>query len=310
MKWLPLFLVACRGCTPEIPSNNKPDPQDSSKPDSKESQPNESQPQDSPVDTAPPLFCNITEIEPNDTLSQPMILPMYDWVCGHVDHIGDADFYNLTTTEPGWVTIEVEAASHGSSADMALALSDGDRAVVVYDGYLSTDPRIVFPADTPASFDGWLSETNPLVGGDEYTWYMRASISKPAIGWSREEVEPNGPTSADAEPFTIEERVFGTLSDSDDTDWYHLVTPEGANAIIIDVEAFKLGSPLDSTVVVRDAEGKIVKWIASGEIDYDLDPHSEIKVEGVQDWTIEIFNPSQQGSRFHWYTLTIQAEYP
>lgn len=307
MRWLLLFMAACRGCQPELPSTHNPD-KDSPRQDS-DSPADTQQETDSPADTQAPLFCDLPETEPNDTLATAIQLPMEQWICGTVDHPADADFYSITTTEPGWVTLELKAASMGSSADMDLALTDASRSVVVYDSYLSTDPRITFPADTPGTYLGWMSENNPLASGENYTWYFRASISKPSIGWSREEVEPNGPTQEKAEEFTINDRVFGVIADSADIDWYHVVTPEDATAIILDVKAFELGSPLDSTLVIRDAAGKAVKTVYSGEIDYDLDPHLEMKVEGSQDWYVEIYNPSEKGSNFHWYTLSITAEY-
>lgn len=307
MRWF-FLLVSCRACVdPELPSNHDDD-DDSQKEDSQDS-PVDSEDSDSPPDSGPPVFCTMEEPEPNGTLQEAMAIPMESWVCGNIDQVADADFYSLTTTEPGWITIDLQAASRGSFADMDLAITDGDRTVTVFDGYLSTDPRIVFPADVPGTYLGWVSEHDPLQSGDSYTWFMRASLSKPAIGWSREEVETNGPAQENAEPLLLEERIFGTISDSEDIDWFHITTPADATAVILDIEAYSLGSPLNTSLVIRDAEGDIVKWVTSGEIDYDLDPHAEIKTEGAQDWYLQVFNPDEKGSRFHWYTLVVTAEY-
>ena len=309
MRWLPLILlVGCRGCKVALPPSNNNTKEDSETPDSpgEESTPTDDS---TPPESQPPLFCDVQELEPNNTVSTPQVMPMEKWICGHIDTVADADFYSFTTTEPGWVTIEVLAAAKGSSADMVLSLTDTDRSVGVYDSYLSTDPRISFPADEPGTYVGWLSEGNPLLSGEEYAWYFRASISKPALGWSRTEVEPNGNTQDKAEEFTIDERVFAIIEDSEDTDWYHIVTPETATAIILDVDAFRYGSPMDTTMIIRDAAGTLIKRVYSGEIDYDFDPHVEIKTEGSQDWYVQIFNPAEKGSRFPWYTLSITAEY-
>lgn len=310
MRWF-LLLVSCRACVePELPSNHDQD--DDSKQDTQEDtqdSPVDSDTADSPVDTEPPPFCFMDEPEPNGTLQEAMQIPMESWICGNIDQIADADFYSITTTEPGWITIDLQAASRGSFADMDLAITDGERSVVVYDAYLSTDPRISFPADTPGTYVGWVSEHDPLASGDTFTWFLRASLDKPALGWSREEVETNGPAQTNAEPIQIDERVFGTIADTEDVDWFHLTTPADATTIILDVEAYAYGSPLNTTLVVRDAEGDVVQWVASGEIDYDLDPHAEIKVEGAQDWYLQVFNPEEKGSRFHWYTLSVSAEY-
>lgn len=302
--WL---LFACRACEPQLPSTNNPDPEDSNKEDSTEDSPNESH-SDSPIDTSPPVFCDIVETEPNGQ-TEPMTLPTNKWICGKIDILADSDWFSVTTTEPGWITLQVEAASRGSSADMMLLVEDGSRSANVVDAYLSTDPRISFPVTANTTYGGYVSESNQLLYGEDYTWYLRAYIDKAPLGWSLEETEPNGPVQTDAQELPTNERVFGTISDSEDQDWYHITTPEGATALIFDVDAFEYGSPANTTLVIRDLEGDIVKWQTNGEIDYNPDPHYELKIETPHEYYLQVFNPSQEGSQFHWYTLSVMVEY-
>jgi hypothetical protein len=303
-----LLLVACRACEPQLPStNNEEQKEDTSKDES----PPVDSPQDSKEDSEPAPFCDLMETEPNDTLDTPMSMPMGQWICGLVDHFADADFYSITPTEPGWITIEVDAASRGSSADMDLTVTDGDRSVIVYTSYLSTDPKISFPADTVDTYIGWVSEHSQLLYGEDYKWYLRAYVDKAPLGWSMEEVEPNGIDTPQELP--MEERVYGTISSSEDQDWYHVRTPDTASALILDIDANEYGSPMNATMVIRSAniaeQDYIIKWREVGEIDYNPDPHWEMKVEGPMDLYLQIFDTNEAASRFHWYTLSVKAEY-
>ncbi|HND00154.1 MAG TPA: hypothetical protein PKW90_28760, partial [Myxococcota bacterium] len=81
MRWLPLILlVGCRGCRVALPPSNNNNNEDS---EPQESPGPDSQPTDDskPPESQPPLFCDQEEVEPNNTLSTPQIMPMEKWIC-------------------------------------------------------------------------------------------------------------------------------------------------------------------------------------------------------------------------------------
>ena len=79
MRGLLLFLVACRGCEPNLPSSHHNNKQDTSKHD------DDSPITDSLLDdsgdsaetgTEPAMFCKVEEVEPNDPVDFAAVLPM------------------------------------------------------------------------------------------------------------------------------------------------------------------------------------------------------------------------------------------
>jgi hypothetical protein len=303
-----LFLSGCNGCRPSLPSNQDTEQHDThDTTDSQDSTP--------PEDTSPelPPHCDVMEVEPNDQLSQVVEIPTEKWVCGLMmpadpEHapLGDVDFLHFATTEPGWVEVNLEAARRGSSADMQFVLYDDDDSITVTDSYLSTDPIIRFPTTEAGDYTVVLGESSFLFG-DDYAWYLLASIVKPPVEWSFNEVEPND-TFGQATPFAPGETVYGTIERVGDFDWYHLVTPAEATTIRFTMNAFLYGSPMDGEIMLYDTDGTtLLRDDRQGEIEYDLDPWFEQKQTEAHDWYVLVRNEQERGSRFNWYTLTIEA---
>jgi hypothetical protein len=303
-----LFLAACNACescAPQLPDGpDEPQRQDTSEPPPDTA---DSAVDTAPEDTGPPARCAVEETEPNDVEEQAGALPMEEWACGTFQRTLDADWFRFTSIEPGWVEITVEAASRGSDANAQVQVVGADgTSTLSMDGYLSTDPRVVFPADAPGTWSIALSESM-LDYGDEFTWFAMASIIKQPVLWTFDEAEPNDAV-AQAQDFPLGETAFGRIGRAGDLDWYHVRTGEGEDTITFAVEAFAHGSVANTKLVLFAADGTtVLRTDYRGEIDYDPDPFFEQRVTGPTEWYLLVRTEDDRGSPYHWYTLSISS---
>lgn len=303
MVLLLVLAGGCNGCRPTFPNPNPKtdDTEGDSAADTSDSDTSE-------TDTGPPPRCDFEELEPNNSPDTSQVLPMEQWACGEFSAYLDLDWFTITPTQPGWVTVRVESALRGSSANPQLLVDGGGESAQVLDGYLTTDPLLVFPAPAIEPYRVTLAETN-LLYGDDYTWFMLTTQSKEPVEWDTEEAEPND-DRAEAQVFIPGQTVFGSVGNEGDFDWYKITTPyEGQQTLTFDVTAFTEGSAANLMLVLYDAtEGSAaLKTSYSGEIDYDRDPYFEKNVTGVQDLYLLARTEDDKGSRFHWYTLSMTA---
>lgn len=300
MVLLFVLLGACNGCRPQIPNPPDDEPKEDTSP------PPDTATDTAPPDTGPPARCDREEVEPNSPPDQVESLDMEKWACGEFLTYLDYDSFRISPTQTGWIKVQVDAASRGSSANVQLLIDGGGReSAQVLDGYLTTDPYLVFPADEGDTYTLTLGETNFLYG-DDYTWYMLTSLSKEPIDWDLEEAEPND-VYIEAQPLGFGQTVFAEVTDASDLDWYKITTTgEGEQTLTFDVTAFKEGSAANMMLVLYDADGStVLRTDYSGEVDYDRDPWFTKKVTGAQDLYLLARTEDGKGSRFHWYTLSI-----
>lgn len=308
--WPALALVSsCKGCQPEFPSSDD-DPQKidtSPPPDTGDT---------APVDTsaALPSRCDHIEVEPNDTLDTTETISMEDWWCGTFlgsSALGDPEFLTFTPTETGWLSVEVEAAARNSEADAQFMFYTEEDSILIYDSVTTSDPRIVVPMNSIIQYNVAIAETGYLTG-EAYTWAVLASATKPPVVWTFQETDSATSTAANnddkarANPFTLGETVYGTIEKTADKDWFHVVVPEGLQAVAFTVEAFGSGSPVDIELKIYDvATGAYKKGCYHGVVDYDLDPECELKVTAATEFHVQVDDEWNMASPFSWYTLTI-----
>jgi hypothetical protein len=301
-----LVMGGCNGCTPKIPHGNDPPPnKNDTSDDSDSSDSVDSVPPD--TDSGPPAMCDHVEVEPNDTPDEAESLEMEQWACGQFIDFLDLDWFTFTPTEPGWVTVRVEAAERGSSANPQVSVDGGGESAMVLDGYLTSDPLLVFPAEDLETWRLTLAETN-LLYGEDYTWYLMASLSKAPVDWDGEEAEPND-TFSEANELAMSTPTLAAIGSAGDFDWYKIhTTEEGEQTLTINITAFKEGSVADLSAALYDEDGTtVLREKTYGEIDYDRDPWFTKKVTGVKDLYVFVRNEKETGSRFHWYTLEVTS---
>ncbi len=298
-----LMLSACNGCAPHLGTNNNHSRTDTSPPpdsgDTAET-----------ADTSArlPPRCNSLEVEPNDSLDLSQPVTMEEWWCGvfvGTGALGDPEFMNFTTDQPGWLSVAVEASARGSSADAQFLLYDEEgQSVFVYGGLATSDPRIVIPTDTVGQYGVVIAESGYLTG-DDYTWALMASQVKAPVQWTFEEAEDNDTTEL-ANPFELGGTVFAKMGTVGDRDWFHVSVPDGLQAVTFTVEAFGSGSPVDIKLHIYEA-GVSKKTCYHGVVDYDLDPDCELKVTTSHEYDVLVEDEYDTGSSFNWYTMTIDG---
>lgn len=317
MALVVLFLAGCNGCTPKLP------PIDYGEDDAVDGREDSGGPVDTSTDTGPPAMCDVEEVEPNP-FATPQPLPMETVACGYFDSSTDQEWFSFDLDEAGWLRVTAAAAARGSSANTRLTLShaESDATLQVDDAFLTTDASAVFPVSDLGGYFIGVTEAEAS-SGEDFAWYLIASVTKPPLSWTFQEVEDNDDL-ASAEPLPMDDVVFGTLGVPEfglpDEDWYVVHTPAGsadappdtayATAIHFTMEGNSQGSPANPVLQMWSAEGELLFTDYSGELDYDLDPFHETKVTVAHEWYLSVTNETAgYGSPFHWYTLQVTAIY-
>lgn len=297
-----LVLTGCKSCQPDIPyPQDDPERDSDSPPDTSGDTSGETG-----GDTGPPARCDREEVEPNG-LDAAEPLEMELWACGTFPVAFDQDAFQVRPVQSGWMKIQVEAALRGSPANPQIDVAADGESALVGDGYLTTDPYLVFPASADETYTIVLAETEFLYG-DDYDWYMLTSLTKEPVTWTMTEAEPNDEI-AEAQTLPLGEVVYGGIASVTDFDWYKITTPyEGEQTLTFDVTAFKEGSAADLRLVLYDSDGEtVLREDSDGEVAYDRDPYFTKKITGQKDLWLFVRNQASTGSRFHWYTLTVSV---
>ncbi|MFZ5478647.1 MAG: putative metal-binding motif-containing protein [Myxococcota bacterium] len=239
------YLEGCDGCRPTLPYPNDDDRNDTSEEDADSG--------DSAEDSGPLPMCELEEVEPNG-FDELQTLPTDVTACGHFDVAYDQDWFELTTLEDGWLEVGVDAASRGSSADAQFDFLDAasGESVVVKGSYLSTDPRLVVPLSTVGTFYVGLGETTFLYGED-YRWYLMATITKPPVEWTVTEADDNDTVEV-AQPFAYGDTLFGTIAEPDDFDWYSVEVDDTLTPVQFSVVAYGVGAPTDLVLKLHEVD--------------------------------------------------------
>lgn len=300
-----VYLGACNGCQPELPYQLPPDV-DTSSDDTADT---EDTADTDTTDTSLPPMCDQLETEPNDTLDTIEALAMERWTCGEfLDYI-DLDWFEISPNAGGWVKVEVEAAARGSNANPQIDIIDSSgESARVGDGFLTTDAMMSFPAAGAETYTVVLGETN-FQFGDDYDWYMRASVAKAPVEWDYQEAEPNDEWEQ-AQPLVVGQTVFGYIGEAGDLDRYVLATPyDHDQNVVFNVTAFKEGSAADLKLqLYDDPEGEWIHTKDNGQTDYDRDPWMQWRTDDAENLYLLVKDEVGSGSRFHWYVLEVTVE--
>lgn len=313
-RFLPILAMAtcrgCKACIPDPPYPNTPDTQKQDSGDTDDSADTDDTDTGPPIDTAPEPPCDVPEVEPHSATS-PQELPSDQWACGTFTQY-DVEIMRFAVDQADWVRMEVRAAAAGSSADVSMQVadaSDDDFSAVVAGSTTSSDPFLVFPTDKARSFTVLLRE---LYGGygDDYTWELLGSVTKPPVTWTTEEIEPNE-SNTQATPITEGEVMYGTTSPIGDYDWYSISIPDAEKRdVTVTVVAFAEGSPADLRSVARDPDNVFVKGASSGSSAYDHDPILQFTTDREGTWYFFVTNEDGKGSPVYWYTLSVDITDP
>ncbi|WP_442508505.1 peptidase [Novipirellula sp. SH528] len=124
--------------------------------------------------------------------------------------------------------------------------------------------------------------------------------------------EPNN-TSAEAQTITTRMTVNGRIDYPGDEDVYRI---KGTGRIVVEVDARRRGSPLDSMLIITDADGKELAFNddyedkTQGLETHHADSHLSVGIPGSSTYFLRIMDAQQQGGRDFAYRLHVRAAQP
>ncbi len=275
---------------------------------------------DSPVDsidsqdTAPPPPCAQPESEPNNLDSEADPVQREDLACGAFTGGGlDLDWYTFETTSPGWLKVDVDAASRGSEANVNLSMeSDGGVQVAMsMAGDGGPDPYLVIPVQGADSWYLMFNEQEAQSGDEDYDYQFRVSTTKTPVDIDREESSDND-SWQDAQVIELDESIYGTVSEASDLDWFVLETPEGRQEIELQLIAHRAGSPLNARIEIWTTQAKDktkleseadVK-VSTSDASPSFDPIFTHTSYDQRSWYIKVRVADGGTGPAYWYTLT------
>ena len=313
LLWLILGCNGCASCTPSPPVNENDDsrPLDTSE-DSGDTDSGDTE------DTGPPPPCTQPEVEPNNFPSEYQSIEMEKWACGTL-HQGDFDYFGFEMPEPGWIKVDVDAATLGSAAAPILRLySDEVHGIDLGLSVDSTDPIAIFPVANELDWTASLNDVTSANPGDDYHYKLLATVTKPPVTWT--DMQTTGaevlPWNANQNVTEISEGmvILGHLEEDPvwagkaEEDWFVYRTPPGRKDIEVHVTAFSEGSPMNPTLKLYDDDERLKKIAYVGDSTYDRDPILEYTSYGDETWYLVVreFRLTAYGHAL-WYTIEVRV---
>jgi len=188
---------------------------------------------------------DIDEIEPNDSISQGVSLPVN--VFGTVRFNADVDFFAFQARAGEQITVEPFAARLSRSkliADIALFDSAG-RLLTSAVGDEDNDPLIRLTSLSDQVLIAGLTDADDL-GGSRFDYVL--NITR---GLDVAEQEPNDRTAQILAGLPV--TVFGEISQRSDVDFYSFEAGAG-QTLIVDIDAEVFASQLDPEINLLDPE--------------------------------------------------------
>lgn len=317
LTWLCWWLAGCKGCVQLPPTDD----------DTQETQ-------DTAHTAAPESAhsailqgeCAVLDAEPNDAFADAQPLPLETLACGHLDPVGDRDYYEFELEDAGWLSVELVAGDGSIMNPAVLVTPDGGGwAAGRNDDPESLDVHLRFPA--PAGvYQAAISEQT-FLGGERYGYELLVSEAKPPVDWTRSEVEPNDSTLL-GEVLQSGDVVFGTTDGNGplpDFDWYQVIVPAGKHTVSFSIVAFDEGSPADLTInlwsealealpegcheaCAPNSPACVECAFEGGVAGLELDPFGAYASDGNELLWIQVSEAAGREGPANWYTLTVTVE--
>ena len=308
---------ACISCAPDLPL----DDQNQDSKDNQNGDSGKSDSGDTATDTAPPNPCPVMEEEPNGDYDRAQVVQMEKWICGTFDEASesaaDLDVYSFTTSETGWVKMWIRGEELGSSADLMLTLKIGNETAISTFSPGTTDPMLVVPLEANTHvFAAIQDQFNDF--GDNLFYEALFTTVKPPVEYNTTEEENLDNSSSNdglssAQELEPNDRVFGTISNNFDRDWYFVDLPAGEQTLQLTVEAHYYGSPIDLVISLyppetfTDSSVGPVRVRNGGLYSSSYDPYLEYNIENGGKWGILLESNTDTGSDLYWYVLDVKS---
>lgn len=186
---------------------------------------------------------DIDELEPNDSISQGVALPVN--IFGRISFNRDVDFFAFQALAGQQITIEPFAARLSNSRLIAdIALFDANGNLLSSDvGDEDDDPLIRFTPSQDQILIAGITDADDF-GGFDFGYVL--NITR---GTDVDEAEPNDTAAQGLSQLPA--TIFGDISKRKDVDFYSFIASAG-QTLIVDVDAEVLGSRLDTEINLSD----------------------------------------------------------
>lgn len=265
------------------------------------------------ADASPPRiievgkFEEVLEKEPNDTFgdAKKSDARMNVTINGALEKTGDVDTFAIRVQKGKRITLDLHGYSLGSQMDPAMRLLN-DRGIEIAASHDTNnlDPRIEHtPAADGTLFVQLFAFMHPpaadvsFKGGANLVYRLTVTDeAKVALALS----EPG--------KLTLPAVVNGCISKITEEDHYTFTAKKGDD-LQISVRAQRLRSPLDATLRIEDATGKVL--LQADDADREvLDPTLRWKAPKDGEYKLIIADRFQHGSAEHLYELTVKPFAP
>lgn len=248
----------------------------------------------------------ITEKESNESfaIAKTAEAKMNVIINGGLEKAGDVDTYAIRVLKDKRIALELHGYALGSPMDPAMRLLN-ERGIEIAAGHdtHNLDPRIDHtPLENGTLFVQVFAFAHPpaadiaLKGSANHVYRLMVT----------DEVKK----TATDEPkvLTLSATIHGNISKPGEEDRFNLQAKKGDD-LQINVRAQALRSPLDATLRIEDADGKILQQTDDGEKE-NLDPSLRWKVPKDGEFKLVIADRFQHGSADHVYELSLKPFIP
>ncbi len=222
-----------------------------------------------------------------------------DYICAIYDSIyrGREDFvYRITLGELPFVTsIFPLGATAGAAVPPSMT------------GWNLQDADLAWPADARAPGIRFLTAGRTGYASNRVPFVLATSTEVL-------EREPNN-TPATAQPVTLPVVVNGRINRKDDRDVYEFYG-KADDRVVLEIEARRLDSPLDSVVTLTDANGRVVAFnddredLAAGLNTHHADSYLMAKLPATGRYLVQVADTARAGGEDYGYRLRISAPQP
>jgi hypothetical protein len=267
-------------------------------------------------DTAPPKECDAPEVEPNDTVLEPSILPTNVVGCGDFSFDGDFDNWRIVVDEPSWLTVQAYA-DDGSTSDVAIILSSAQTGIAAARDTDEENPGVVtllFPAEPDTYALNVREEQNK--SGERYTYEVIATVSKAPyfedsdggiIDWMPEQ-EPNDIFETEATPLRDGDAILGSSTMPFDIDWYRVSVAPGKHTLDFEIQAYRKGSAGNYRLSLFTEDQQLIDEAVANPGTSSYDPRLVYQSDGDETLYLQVREENNLGNPAIWYMLDTRVE--
>ena len=229
----------------------------------------------------------------NDTPGSCLPVVSGEKVLGAIDPAGDLDYFCVDAGAGQTIIIDIDAYVNGSPLDTVVTLFDKDGVMLLAenDDDENADSHLEFQLSNAGRYYVRVrSYGHPCCGGPDHTYSLLVMLvggSPPPAPTPTNTPAPGGgnDTPGSCTPISSGANVHGAIDPTGDVDYFCIDVIAG-QTIVIDIDAYVNGSPLDAVVTLFGKDG--VTLIAENDDGENFDPHLEFVLLGAGKYYLRV----------------------